>query len=125
MLTQRVPWFDPFRRQMLELLQRADLRGFNPLWISLCAGFGEEMLFRGALQPLLGLWLTSLVSTALHFQTGGFRTMNPMKALYALLVFLASLLLGPVFIRIGSIAAIVTHTVADVITLTTLRSARR
>ena len=70
-----------------EMESRRDqaMRGFNPLWISLCAGFGEEMLFRGAPQPLLGLWLTSLVGIA--------------------------------FIRVGLIAAIVTHTAADVVTL--------
>jgi membrane protease YdiL (CAAX protease family) len=123
-LIVRVPWLEDFRRQLIEIVARADLSGFNPLWFSLCAGVGEEMLFRGALQPLLGLWLTSLIFTALHYQTGGFLAMNRMKAMYAVLVFLASLLLGTVCLRFGLIAAMFAHTVVDVVALTTLRSVR-
>jgi hypothetical protein len=123
-LIVRVPLFKNFRHQLTEIIGRADLSGFNPIWFGLCAGVGEELLLRGALQPLLGLWLTSLVFTALHYQTGGFLAMNRMKALYAVLVFLASLLLGTVCIRIGLIASMVAHTVADVVALRTLRSAR-
>jgi hypothetical protein len=100
-LIVRVPRLANFRRQLIEIVARADLSGFNPLWFSLCAGVGEEMLFRGALQPLLGLWLTSLVFTALHYQTGGFLAMNRTKALYAVLVFLACLLLGTVWLSFG------------------------
>jgi hypothetical protein len=62
--------------------------------------------------------------TALHYQTGGFRTMNRMKALYAVLVFLASVLLGTVYVQLGLIAAMVAHTVIDLVTLTMLRAAR-
>jgi hypothetical protein len=123
-LITRVRWFRAFWRQLIEIGSRADLSGFNPLWFSLCAGTGEELLFRGALQPLLGFWLTGLIFTGLHFQTGGFRTMNRMKAAYAFLVFLASLLLGTVFVQIGLIAAIVTHIVIDLVALTSLRTSR-
>jgi hypothetical protein len=120
----RIHWFEAFRRQLIEIVSHADLNGFNPVWFSLCAGVGEELLIRGTLQPILGLWLTSLLFTALHFQTGGFRTMNRMKAVYALVIFFVSLLLGAVFIRIGLIAAIVTHVVGDIVFLTSLRTVR-
>jgi len=36
-----------------------DLRGLNPVWISIAAGIGEELLLRAGLQPLLGLWPTA------------------------------------------------------------------
>jgi CAAX protease family protein len=36
--------------------------------ISLAAGVGEEAIFRGALQPRFGIFLTSLLFAALHFQ---------------------------------------------------------
>jgi membrane protease YdiL (CAAX protease family) len=123
-LINRVPGFDAFRRQVAEFVSRADLSGLNPLWFSLCAGVAEEMLFRGALQPLVGLWLTCLIFTALHYQTGGFRTMNRMKAVYAVLVFLASFLLGTICLQVGLIAAVVTHTVGDLVALTMLRTVR-
>ena len=124
-VVRRVPWFAAFHRQMIDLISRVDLSGWNPLWISLCAGVGEELLFRGALQPLAGLWVTSLIFTVVHFQTGQFRRMNRWKALYAFFVFVVSLGLGAECVRIGLIAAIVTHTVVDIIALTSLRAARR
>lgn len=34
--------------------------------VSVFSGVGEEALFRGALQPLLGIWVTSLLFGALH-----------------------------------------------------------
>jgi CAAX protease family protein len=121
MLVENVRLFTPFRRQMHEFARRLDLQGLNPLWMGLCAGIGEEMLFRGALQPLVGLWATSLVFTLLHYQTGGFRTMNRMKWVYAALVLLASLLLGYIFDALGLIAAAFTHSTIDVVGLVALR----
>jgi membrane protease YdiL (CAAX protease family) len=121
MLVENVRPFTPFRRQMHEFAGRLDLQGLNPLWMGLCAGIGEEMLFRGALQPLVGLWATSLVFTLLHYQTGGFRTMNRMKWVYAALVLLASLLLGYIFDALGLIAAAFTHSTIDVVGLVALR----
>jgi membrane protease YdiL (CAAX protease family) len=40
------------------------------LFLALSAGLGEEMLFRGAVQPRLGLLLTALLFTAFHDQYG-------------------------------------------------------
>ncbi len=122
---RRVQWFAAFHRQMIDLVSRLDLSGLNPLWLSLCAGIGEELLFRGALQPLVGPWTTSVIFTAVHYQTGGFLTMNRWKAMYAVLIFVVSLGLGAECVHIGLIAAIVTHTVADVVSLTSLRAGSR
>jgi membrane protease YdiL (CAAX protease family) len=122
-LITRVRWFDAYRRQMDALLSRVNLDGFNPLWFSLCAGIGEELLCRGALQPLLGSGATSAIFTLMHYQTGNFRSMNRRKALYAVTIFVASLGLGMLAVRIGLIAAIVTHTVIDIVALTSLRRA--
>jgi membrane protease YdiL (CAAX protease family) len=120
-LVGNVRLLTPFRRQMLELAGRLDLHGLNPLWMGLSAGIGEELFFRGALQPLVGLWWTSLVFTLLHYKTGGFGTMNRMKWVYAALVFLASLLLGYVFAALGLIAAALAHSTIDVVGLVALR----
>jgi len=111
-----------FKSQMLELANRIDLRGLNPLWIGLCAGVGEEVLCRGALQPLLGIWWTSLLFTLAHYRTGSFRSMNRTKWGYAGLVFLASMLMGYVLIEFGLVAAAVSHSVVDVIGIVVLRS---
>ncbi len=120
-LVLKIKVFANFRTQMLELAGRADLGGLNPLWFGLCAGVGEEVLCRGALQPLLGIWWTSLLFTLAHYGTGGFKSMNPTKFGYAGFVFLASVLLGHVLIEIGLIAAAVVHSVVDVFGLVVLR----
>src|ERR1700730_1812573 len=111
-----------FRDQMLTLAHRMDLRGFNPLWLGLCSGVGEEALCRGALQPLLGIWWTSLLFTLAHYRTGSFRSMNPTKWGYAAFVFLASVLMGYVLIELVLIAAAVAHAAVDVIGIVMLRS---
>lgn len=56
-----------------ELLARALADAVGPLrpgqaWLlALASGIGEEAFFRGALQPVAGLWLTSLLFAAAHF----------------------------------------------------------
>jgi len=116
-----VPLFSSLRRQLLDLVSRLDLGALNPLWISLSAGIGEELLFRGALQPILGIWWASFIFTLAHFRSGRFHSMNWQKLIYAASVFIAGLLLGYVFLEIGLIAAMVTHAVVDVVSLFTAR----
>jgi len=109
------PPLSSLRRQVLELLSRLDLRALNPLWFGLAAGIGEELLFRGALQPIVGVWWASLIFMLAHFRTGQFHSINWQKLLYAIFVFIVGLFLGYVFSEIGLIAAIVTHATADVV----------
>ena len=116
-----VPLFSSLRRQLLDLVSRLDLDALNPLWISLCAGIGEELLFRGALQPILGIWWASFIFTLAHFRSGQFHSMNWQKLIYATSVFIGGLFLGYVFLEIGLIAAMVTHAVVDVVSLSTAR----
>ncbi len=116
-----VPLFSSLRRQLLDLVSGLDLGALNPLWISLSAGIGEELLFRGALQPILGIWWASFIFTLAHFRSGQFHSMNWQKLIYAASVFVAGLFLGYVFLEIGLIAAMVTHAVVDVVSLFTAR----
>jgi uncharacterized protein len=114
-----------FKALLLELTQRVDLSGWNPLWFGLCAGIGEELLFRGALQPLLGIWWTGLLFALAHYGTGGFKSMNFMKWGYAAFLFLTSLMLGLVLTQIGLIATMVLHSVADAVIFFVLRGVAR
>ena len=116
-----VPLFSSLRRQLLDLVSRLDLDALNPLWISLSAGIGEELLFRGAPQPILGIWWASFIFTLAHFRSGQFHSMNWQKLIYAASVFIAGLFLGYVFLEIGLIAAMVTHAIANVVSLFTAR----
>jgi membrane protease YdiL (CAAX protease family) len=117
----KIDFFRSFKTLLLELAQRVDLSGWNPLWFGLCAGIGEELLFRGALQPLLGIWWTGLFFALAHSGTGGFKSMNFMKWGYAAFLFLTSLMLGLVLTQVGLIAAMVLHSVADAVIFFVLR----
>jgi membrane protease YdiL (CAAX protease family) len=60
----------------IESYARLDLRGLNPLWISIAAAIGEEMLFRAALQPFLGVWIVSLLFLVTHVPVYRFRKLD-------------------------------------------------
>lgn len=90
--------------------QLADLTGslFEPLMtpvgalsIGLTAGIGEELLFRGALQPRFGLWVTSLLFALGHTQYA----ISP--ALFE--VFLIGLILGVIRNRTNTTTTILIH----------------
>lgn len=52
-------------RETIETYSRLDLRGWNPVLLAPAADIGEEILFRGALQTLLGVWLCRRCSSLL------------------------------------------------------------
>jgi membrane protease YdiL (CAAX protease family) len=81
------------------------------------AGCGEEILFRGAIQPIIGLWWSSLIFVLLHSGTYQVRSLNWKKAVFGFLVFSVSLLLGYLFENVGLLAAVVAHTTFDVVAL--------
>lgn len=82
--------------------------------ISLVAGVGEELLFRGAIQPLIGVWWTSLLFIALH---GYIRLDSLAHAWFALLMFALSVGLGFLFEWLGIVAAMTAHAVYDLVML--------
>jgi len=106
-----------------EDLRHINLAGSNPVWFGVAAGLGEEMLFRGALQPLLGLWWSSALFTIAHIQTARLTSGWSRKGVYLVGVFGASVALGLVFQHIGLLAAILVHATIDIAGLYTLRSA--
>jgi membrane protease YdiL (CAAX protease family) len=104
---------------------RLDLSGLNPVWISLAAAIGEELLFRAALQPLLGVWITSIVFLLTHTPVYQFRRLNRATLVQALGVFGASVVLGFIYQYVGLLAAMMVHTALDVIGLYVVRNALR
>jgi membrane protease YdiL (CAAX protease family) len=104
---------------------RLDLSGLNPVWISLAAAIGEELLFRAALQPLLGVWITSLIFLLTHTPVYQFRRLNLATLVQAAGVFGASVALGFIYQYVGLLAAMMVHTALDVIGLYVVRNALR
>jgi membrane protease YdiL (CAAX protease family) len=104
---------------------RLDLRGLNPLWISIAAAVGEEMLFRAALQPLLGVWIVSLLFLLTHMPVYRFRQLDAATLVQAASVFGGSLVLGFVFQYVGLIAAMLVHAWIDIVGLLIVRASIR
>jgi hypothetical protein len=81
------------------------------LTIALSAGIGEEMLFRGALQPRLGLVLTSATFAIVHVQYGA------SLALVELLF--VGLVLGVLRVRANTTTAILVHSAFNLLVAVT------
>jgi membrane protease YdiL (CAAX protease family) len=60
------PFMQPVEKKYALLIRSLRLNTVTILLLSFCAGFGEELLFRGALQPLLGIWITAIIFVAIH-----------------------------------------------------------
>jgi len=87
------------------------------VFISFCAGTGEEILFRGAVQPWLGIWATSFLFVGLH---GYLNPWNKPLLVYGLFMVLIILGIGFMAQTMGLIAAICAHTAVDIILLNAL-----
>jgi membrane protease YdiL (CAAX protease family) len=107
----------------IESYARLDLGGLNPLWISIAAAVGEEMLFRAALQPLLGVWIVSLLFLLTHVPVYRFRRLDGATMAQAAAVFGGSVVLGFVFDHVGLLAAMLVHMWIDIVGLLLVRQA--
>ncbi|RMG82056.1 MAG: CPBP family intramembrane metalloprotease, partial [Bacteroidetes bacterium] len=84
------------------------------LFISFCAGVGEELLFRGAVQPYLGIFFTSVVFVAVH---GYLNPKNPDIVWYGIFMTLVIIGIGNMYEKIGVFSAMSAHFWIDVILL--------
>lgn len=83
--------------------------------LAVSSSIGEELLFRGALQPMLGLLVTSVIFAALH---GG---LNPRFRLWAVFALGAGLLLGGLTLWTDNLlAAILCHLTVNYFNLHTV-----
>jgi hypothetical protein len=92
-------------------VNQAIAAGLGPVQIvmlGLSAGVGEEITLRGALQPRLGLVMTSLLFASLHLQYSWFGIG---------VIFLLSLVLGIIRIRTNTTLAMAVHVGYDILAL--------
>ena len=104
------------------MLGRFRLSLSEVLLISMCAGVGEEMLFRGAVQPLLGIPITSLLFVAIH---GYLNPRDWRLSIYGLFMTAGIAWLGYLSESFGLLSAIVGHTIIDVYLLIYLQRAAK
>ncbi|MEX2435250.1 MAG: CPBP family intramembrane glutamic endopeptidase [Balneolaceae bacterium] len=99
---------------IFRMIAKTDFTHFDRIHISFFAGAGEELLFRGAIQPLLGIWVTSFIFIAIHGYVS-FRSAG--HVLFTLLLFGLGMMLGYLFMIAGIVAAMVAHAVYDLVML--------
>jgi hypothetical protein len=111
---RRLPFLERIRSRIREVFGRTIAR--LALWqivvISIAAGVGEEVLFRGVLQPRLGLVVSSLLFGLLH----------PLTPSYALITAGLSLYLGWLFERADNLfVPIIVHGLYDLLAFVIFR----
>jgi len=110
-------------RHMPEKYRRLDLHGWNPLWMALAAGFGEELLFRGALQPIVGIWATSLLFVLAHTRAYSLNGFSKRVLLQGAGLFAISVAFGFIAKYFGLITAVIVHVSVDMVGLFAIRRA--
>lgn len=110
------------RLQVQPALRQLDLSGRRPLLIALCAGIGEELLFRAALLPALGLPLSSALFALAHARTALLAPSRRARGLYMAQTLVAGLCLGLLFQHLGLLVAIGLHVLIDWAGLTLLHA---
>jgi len=86
-----LPFFKDELKEQNELVAQLQLNYFDALFLSVCAGIGEELLFRAGIQIWLRPILTSILFIAIH---GYFNPKKWKTAIYGLLLFPFILLLS-------------------------------
>ena len=105
------PWMGRVHHQYARLIHQFNLNNSDILFISCCAGIGEEILFRGAIQPFLGVVLTAIFFVAIH----GY--LNPRDwriSVYGIFMSAGIAGLGYLAEKNGLLVAIVAHTIIDI-----------
>lgn len=102
-LVGRAKWARALHEELKPLVETLPS---TEIWLlALASGLAEELFFRGAMQPVLGLWLTSVIFGAVHI--GPKRALLPwsmwafvMGLVFGALFELTGVLWGPVFAHV-------------------------
>lgn len=111
-------FFRPERQFFQSLIQDMKLNFFDVLFFSFCAGFGEEIFFRGAVQLFLGIWITGILFVALH---GYLNPNNLRMSIYGFFMVLVSIGFGYLKEYVGLISAITAHILIDIVLFSFLK----
>ena len=78
-----IPFFDKVPLKINRLVKEMKLKTSDGIFLSICAGVGEELLFRAGIQSFLGVIVTSILFVALH---GYLNPFNLRFSVYGLIV---------------------------------------
>jgi membrane protease YdiL (CAAX protease family) len=103
--------FKNVRHFFESLMQELNPSMGDILFYSVCAGVGEEVLFRAGIQPLIGIWPAALLFVFLH---GYIHPSNINLTIYGLFLVVICSGFGYLFKFIGLASCITAHIVYDV-----------
>ncbi len=107
------------RLKYQRLITGFELSNQEIIFISICAGVGEEILFRGVLQPLYGIWIVAAVFVAIH---GYLSPKNWRLSIYGVVMTIIIVGVGYMSKYLGLTSAIIAHTMIDIVLLKKLSS---
>jgi membrane protease YdiL (CAAX protease family) len=118
----QAPVFDAISEPQERILKSLHLNWADIIFISFCAGFGEEILFRAGIQTWLGPWWTSIFFIAVH---GYFNPKSWRKSLYGLILLPFILILAYGYEFYGLWFCIAAHFSYDLVLFSTVISKRK
>jgi len=99
-----------FTKPIVKIAKR--LNWIQVIFLSLAAGFGEEVLFRVGIQHFFGIWPTAIIFVAIH---GYLNVFNPRIFLYGLVMVFISAGFGYLYVAYGITSAVIAHFVIDLL----------
>lgn len=111
-LFMKAPFFDQLPNRVDRIIDQLPLTLADGIFLSACAGIGEELLFRAGIQSLLGPWITSVVFVALH---GYLNPWNWKFSMYGLIVLPFIVVISFGFIHFGLWFSIAAHFAYDAV----------
>jgi len=110
----RSPLLRNVRTKYSSLIRDMRLSPWQMLYISLCAGIGEEIFFRGVLQPLMGIWITAIIFVGIH---GYLNFMNWRLFIYGAFMTGVIAIIGFFAEYFGLYTAMISHAAIDMVLL--------
>ena len=105
-----LPYLAATKRFFVSIFKPLQLGIGEILFISFCAGVGEELLFRGAVQPFLGIWTTSILFVLIH---GYLNPFNPPMMIYGIYMTVVIAVIGYFTEFYGILTAMAAHFTID------------
>jgi len=106
----RLPVFEHVRRLAHHAVEGIEPRWHTVIIVAFAAGIGEEIFFRGALDPVAGWWLAGVAFVALH---GALRIRSGNSLLFAVFLYAASIGLSALNRWKGLECAMAAHSAYD------------
>lgn len=110
----QLDFLKPTQKKYGALIKQFNMNYFDIVFISICAGVGEELLFRGVIQPYWGILITSIVFVAIH---GYLDPRDWRISIYGVFMTLVIIGIGYMNDYFGIISSITAHFVIDLILL--------